>query len=160
MIRSRFLNFGDDIRGQSITERITDATQRIPHRLLILAFPSRVWSPNLNYATSLRVRERIDRERATELAILEWWCPCAKFRKQLETCFSWKILWAPRAETNPQSKDSGALPSRLKEFHFYVRSGSKDPRSRRALKKLVRYLTNSPQLLKFVVRKSEFVSLT
>ena len=31
--------------------------------------------------------------------------------------------------------------------------GVKDPRSQRALKRLVRYLTNSPQLLKFVVRK-------
>ena len=30
--------------------------------------------------------------------------------------------------------------------------GVKDPRSRRALKRLVSYLTNSPQLLKFVVR--------
>ena len=31
--------------------------------------------------------------------------------------------------------------------------GVKDPRSRRALKRPVRHLTNSPQLLKFVVRK-------
>ena len=46
--------------------------ERIPPRLLILAFPRRVWSPILNHATSLRVRERNDGERATELAILEW----------------------------------------------------------------------------------------
>ena len=37
-----------------------------------LAFPSRVWSSILNHASILRVRERIDRERVTELAILEW----------------------------------------------------------------------------------------
>ena len=71
---SRFLNFElcDDINDQLVRERIKSAIQRIPHRLLILAFPSRLWAPILNYATSLRVRERIDRERATELAILEW----------------------------------------------------------------------------------------
>ena len=57
--RSRFSNFGDDIHDQLVRERITSAIQRIPPRLLILAFPSRFWSPILNYATSLR-------------AILEW----------------------------------------------------------------------------------------
>ena len=70
-MRFRFLNFGDDIHDQSVRERISDAIQRIPPRLLTLAFPNRVWSPILNYATSLRVRERIDRERATELATRE-----------------------------------------------------------------------------------------
>ena len=56
VMRSRFLNFGVDIHDQSVRERISDAIQRIPPRLLILAFPSRVWAPILNYATSLRVR--------------------------------------------------------------------------------------------------------
>ena len=67
-MRSQFLNFGDDIHDQLVRERITSAIQRIPSRLLILAFPSRVWSPILNYAASFRERERerIDRERATE----------------------------------------------------------------------------------------------
>ena len=69
---SRFLNFGDDIHDHMVRERTTSAIQRIPPRLLMLAFPSRVWSPILNYATSLRVRERIDRERATNLAISGW----------------------------------------------------------------------------------------
>ena len=72
VMRSRFLNFGDDIHDQLVRERITDAIQRIPPRLLILAFPSRVWSAFLNYATSLRVREEIEIERAAELAFLEW----------------------------------------------------------------------------------------
>ena len=53
VMRSRFLNIGDDIHGQLVRERITSAIQRIPPRLLILAFPSRVWSPILHCATSL-----------------------------------------------------------------------------------------------------------
>ena len=66
VVRSRFLNFGEDIRDQSVRERMSDAIQRIPPRPLILAFPSRVWSPILNYATSHQVRERIDdNERQT-----------------------------------------------------------------------------------------------
>ena len=65
VMKSRFLNIGDDIQDHSVRERISDAIQRIPPRLLILAFPSRVWSPILSHATSLRVRERIDGERAT-----------------------------------------------------------------------------------------------
>ena len=72
VMRSRSLNFGDDIHDQSVRERTTDAIQRIPSDFLILAFPSRVWSPILKCATSRRVRERIDGERATESAILEW----------------------------------------------------------------------------------------
>ena len=56
------------------------------------------------------------------------WCPCAKFRKQLGRCFSWKILWAPRAGTKPRSETS-ELPSRLKEFH----TGA--PKRRRALQR-------------------------
>ena len=56
VMRPRCLNFGDDIHDLSVRERITDAMQRIPPYC----------------ATSLRVRERIDRERAAELAFLEW----------------------------------------------------------------------------------------
>ena len=72
VMKSRFSNFGDDIHDQSVRERITDTIQRIPHRLVILAFPSLVWSPILNHATSSRVTERIDRERAAELSSLDW----------------------------------------------------------------------------------------
>ena len=53
VMRSRFLNYGDDIHDRSVRERITSAIQRFPRLLLILAFPSRVWSPILDYATSL-----------------------------------------------------------------------------------------------------------
>ena len=71
VMRSRFPNIGDDIHGQSVRERITDAIQRVPPRLLILTFPSRVWSPNLNYATSRGQRERIDRKsgRVNDLGV-------------------------------------------------------------------------------------------
>ena len=61
VMRSRFQNFGDDIHDQSVRERITATVQRSPPRLLVLACPSRVWSPTLNYAASPRVRERTER---------------------------------------------------------------------------------------------------
>ena len=69
-MKSWFLNFGHDVYDQAIRERITDIVQRSPSRLLVLALPSRVRSPILNCATS---NQRADwRERATEVAILDW----------------------------------------------------------------------------------------
>ena len=72
VMKSRFLNFGDDIHDQSVRERTTATVQRSPPRLLMLAFPSRVWSHILNCTTPSGVRERIDRERAAQMAILNW----------------------------------------------------------------------------------------
>ena len=48
LVKCQFLNFGDDVHNQSVRERITAMVQRISPRLLILALPSRVWSPMLN----------------------------------------------------------------------------------------------------------------
>ena len=70
-VKSWFLNFGDDVHDQSVRERILATVSRIQPRPLVLACPSRVRSPILNYATSPRVRERIERERAAELTILD-----------------------------------------------------------------------------------------
>ena len=70
--KSRCLNFGDDVHDQSVRERISATVHRIQPRLLVLAFPSRVWSPIVNCAASPRVGERIDRKRAAELTILDW----------------------------------------------------------------------------------------
>ena len=101
-----------------------------------------------------RIEERIERERATELAILDWVVPCAKSRRQLGTCFSRKILRLPRVWNQPSiQRVRNARLSRSKMFHTCACLGVKDPRSRRALKRAVRYLTNSRELLKFVVRK-------
>ena len=72
VMKSQFLNFGDDVHDQSVRERNLATFERIQPRLLVLAVPSRVWSPTLNYATSPGARERIDRERAAELTILDW----------------------------------------------------------------------------------------
>ena len=72
VMKSRFLNFGDDVHDPSVREPLAAMVQRISPRLLILAFPRSVWSPILNYGTSPRVRERIDEERAAELFILDW----------------------------------------------------------------------------------------
>ena len=46
VLKHRFPNFEDDIHDQPVTERITDTIPRIPSRLLMLAFPSRIWSSN------------------------------------------------------------------------------------------------------------------
>ena len=53
VMKSQFLNFGDDVHDQLVRERILATVQRTQPRLLDLAFPCRVWSPILNYATSL-----------------------------------------------------------------------------------------------------------
>ena len=155
VMRSRFLNFVDDIHDQSVRERISGAIQLIPPRLLILVFTSRVWSPILNYATSLlEGSERIDRERATEMAILEWVVSLVRNSgSNWEHVSHGKILWASRAGIKSQSKDLGTPPSRLKEFSFLCMFGGNDPRSRGALKRSVRNCQRTHK------RISEFVSL-
>ena len=65
------------------------------------------------------------------------------------TCFSWKN----HVGASSWNQVFGALPSRFEGFSHLFMFGVKDPRSRRALKRDVRYLTNSPQLMKFVMRK-------
>ena len=64
-MKHRFPNFEDDIHDQPVTERITDTIPRIPSRLLMLAFPSRIWLCHLSSP-----QERSDGERAAVLAIL------------------------------------------------------------------------------------------
>ena len=61
-MKSWFQNYGDDVHDLSVRERISAKVQRIPSRLLVLAFSSLVWSPMLKNATSTRVRERNDRD--------------------------------------------------------------------------------------------------
>ena len=127
--------------------------QQIPPQRLILAFSSRVWSPILNYATSLRMRERIDRERATELAILEWVVSLCEIQKATGNMF---LVEKPVGASNWNQASIKRLrnaPFSFEGISHLGMFGVKDPRSRRTLKRPVRYLTNSPQLLKFVVRK-------
>ena len=64
-------------------------------------------------------------------------------------CFLWKISWAPRAGINLLR----GAPFVFEDTSHLCMFGVKDPRSRRALKRPVRYLANSRQLLRFVVRK-------
>ena len=126
VMRSRFLNFGDDIHDQSVRDRITDAIQRVPPRLLILAFPCPVCPFSI-------MPPLLDRERESGLTEKErqisrsWrrWYPCANCKKRPVTCFSSKIQWAPRAGTNLRLKGLGAFLFRLKEFHICVCSGSR-----------------------------------
>ena len=121
IMKSQFLNFGDDIHDQSVRERIMATVQRIQPLLLVLAFPSRVWSPILNYATSPRLREN---ERQSWQSWIGWF-PCAKCRKQLGTCFSWKILWVPRVGTSLLFRDFGTLLLCSKTCHTCACSGSR-----------------------------------
>ena len=89
-------------------------------------------------------RERIDRERAAELAILEWVVSVCEMQEATENMF---------LVENPVGASSWNHSSIRREFHILCMFGVKDLWSRRALKRPVRYLTNSPQLLKFIVRK-------
>ena len=60
VMKSRFLYFGDDIHEQSVRERIVATVHRIQRRLLVLAFPSRVWSPILERVDRWRTSGRVD----------------------------------------------------------------------------------------------------
>ena len=80
------------------------------------------------------------------------WFPCAKCRKQQGTYFSWKIQWVLPAGINLPFRDFGTLPSCLRTSHICACSGSRI-RGAAAFKRPVTYLTNSRELLRFVVRK-------
>ena len=150
--KSQFLNFGDDVHNQWVRERFLATVGRIQPRLLVLAFPSRVWSPILNYATSPRVRERIDRERAAELTFLDWLVSLCEVQETAGNIFSWKIQWVLPAGIDLLFRDFGTLRSCLiEDISHLCMFGVKHPRSRRALKRPVKYLTNSRELLRFVV---------
>ena len=142
VMESRLLYLGDNVHDQSVRERTVATVQRI-QLLLVLAFPSRVWSPIVNYATSPRVRERIEKERAAELTILGWVVSLCEVQEKAGNMF---------LVENPVGATSWNLPSiqRLRNAPFVLEDilhlcmfGVKDPRSRRPLKRPVRYLTNS-----------------
>ena len=106
-------------------------------------FPSRVWSAILNHGTSLRVRERIDRERATESAILEWVVSLCEIQEATGNMFfvespvgasSWNQSSVKRLRNAPFSFEG------ISHWCTFGVKGSQEPK-------------NSPQLLKFVVRK-------
>ena len=153
VMKSRFLNFGDDVHDQSVRERILATVQRIQPRLLVLAFPSRVWSPILNYATSPRVRERIDGERAAELTILDWVVSLCEVQETAGNIFLVENPVGATSWNQPSIQRLRNAPFVFEDISHLCMFGVKDPRSRRALKRPVRYLTNSRELLRFVVRK-------
>ena len=122
VMKAPFPNVGDD---QSIRERILATVQRTQPRLLVSAFPSRVWSPFLNYVTSPRVRERIDRPRTAELTILDWVVSLCEVQETAGTYISWKTQWVLPAGINLPSRDFGTLPLCSKTFHTCACSGSR-----------------------------------
>ena len=76
-------------------------------RLLIWACPSRVWSPILNCATTLRVRERIDRDRAAQLAIVDWVVSSCEVQETVGNLFLVENQWRHELESIFHSKASG-----------------------------------------------------
>ena len=136
-----------------VRERVTATVQRTPPRLWVLAFPSLVWSPILNYATSPRARERSDSERAAELAILDWVVSLCEIQEIVGNMFLVENLVGATSGNQPSIQRLGSAPFVFEDMSYLCMFGVKDPRSRRALKRLVRYLTNSRELLKFDVRR-------
>ena len=127
--------------------------QRIAPRLLTLAFPRRVWSPILNCATSRRMREGIDRERAAELAILDWVVSLCETPETARNMFSVENPVGAASWNQAFIQRLRSAPILSEDLSHLCMFGVKDPRSRRALKRPVRSLTNSPHLLRLVVRK-------
>ena len=71
-MRSRFLNFGHEGHVPEVCDRSKVQLQRLQPRLLILIFPSRVWSQVQNFMSSLRSRERLNTSLAHELVALDF----------------------------------------------------------------------------------------
>ena len=151
--KSWFPNFGDDAHDQSITERILAKVQRIQPRLLVLAFPSREKSAILIHATSPQVRERIDTERAAELTILDSVVSLCEVQETAGNMFLVENPAGANSWNQPSIQRLRNAPFVFEDISHFCMFGVKDPRSRRALKRPVRYLTNSRELLRFVVRK-------
>ena len=129
VMKSRFLNFGDDVHDQWVRVRITATVQRIQPRLLILVFPSRVWSPILNYATSPRVREWSDRERKAELAILYWVVSLGEIQ---ETAGNMFLVENPVGATSGNQHSIQRVrnaPSVFEDISHLCMFGVKDPQS-------------------------------
>ena len=127
--------------------------QRIQPRHLGLAFPSRIWSPILNHATFPRVRERIDRERAAKLTILDWVVSLWEIQETAGNKFLVENPLGATSWNQPSIQRLRNAPFVFEDISHLCMFGVKDPRSRRALKRPFRYLTNSRELLKIVVRK-------
>ena len=122
-------------------------------RLLVLAFPSRVWSPILNYASSPRVRQRIDRERAAELTILGWVVSPSEVQETAGNMFLVENPVGATSWNQPSFQRLRKAPFVFEDLSHFCMFGVQDPRSRRALKRPVTYLTNRREQLRFVVRK-------
>ena len=100
------------------------------------------------------LRERIDRERPAELAILEWLVAWCELQETARNLFLVENPVGATSWNQPSIRRlSEVLPLCSEDISHLCMFGVKDPRSRRALKRPVRYLTNSRALLKFVVRQ-------
>ena len=146
VMRSRFLNFGDDIHDQSVRDRMTDAIQRVPPRLSILAS---IMPPLLE-----RERARIHRERAPDFTIFEWVVSLCELQEATGNMFLVENPVGASSWNQSAIKRFRSVPISFEGISYLCMFEVKDPRSRRVLKRPVRFLTNSAQLLRFVVRKS------
>ena len=99
------------------------------------------------------MREWIDRERKAELAILYRVVSLCGIQ---ETAGNRFLVENPVGATSWNQHSIQRLrnvPSVCEDISHLCMFGVKDPRSRRALKRHVRYMTNSRELLKLVVRQ-------
>ena len=116
-----------------VRERITGTIQRIPHRLLMLVLPSRIWLYNSLTMPSL-FSSRAERYRTSgSVSNLE----LGGFVKRntgnsWEHCFAWKILWAPRAGIKPSIQRLRSAPFIIEDIFTLVRvrcQGLEEPKS-------------------------------
>ena len=88
-----------------------------------------------------QLKERIEREQAAELAILDWVVSLSEIQ---ETAGNMKLVENPVGATSwiqPSIQGLQNAPFVFEDISYLCVFGVKDPRSRRALKRPVRYLS-------------------
>ena len=88
------------------TRFVCAGIQRVPLRLLVLAFSSRIWSPALDCATASRVRQRITVERESELHLLDWLVGLCELEETSGNLF---LVENPVGATNSSQRSSRRL---------------------------------------------------
>ena len=99
------------------------------------------------------MRERIDRERAAEQAILDWVVTLCELQETAKNLFLVENLVSATSWNQPLMRRLRSAPLVLVNISHLWMFGVEDQRRRRSLKRFVRYMTNSRELLKFVVRQ-------
>ena len=105
------------------------------------------------FSTMPPLLERIDRERAAELTILDWVVSLCDVQETAGNMFLVENPVGATSWNQPSIQRLRNAPLVFEDMPHLCMLGVKDPRSRRVLKRPVRYLTKSRELLRFVLRK-------